>query len=250
MKKPSRRHGGTRGDTPVKAAGKAAGRVARQTGKASAKASASARGQSDPLRPKTARGEATRRAILGAAEIVIGRQGYSEASIGSITRQAGVAQGTFYIYFAGTDEVFSELVAEMGRMLRHVIAEATSGFDDRLEAEREGLRAFLTFVSAHPELYRIVQEAQFVDPEAYRAYFRTFAQGYREGLEKAAWEETISAGDAEIRAWALMGVARALGELQVVFNGGHSIDALVETAHDLIENGLRAGVPSGGGDRG
>ena len=109
---------------------------------------------------------------------------------------------------------------------------------------------FLTFVSAHPELYRIVQEAQFVDPEAYRAYFRTFAQGYREGLEKAAWEETISAGDAEIRAWALMGVARALGELQVVFNGGHSIDALVETAHDLIENGLRAGVPSGGGDRG
>ena len=94
MKKPSRRHGGTRGDTPVKAAGKAAGRVARQTGKASAKASASARGQSDPLRPKTARGEATRRAILGAAEIVIGRQGYSEASIGSITRQAGVAQGS------------------------------------------------------------------------------------------------------------------------------------------------------------
>ena len=189
MKKLPRPRGAPGGNATAKEAGKAVGRVPRQADKSSSKAVASARGQSDLLRPKTARGEATRRAILAAAEIVIGRQGYSEASIGSITRQAGVAQGTFYIYFAGKDEVFSELVAEMGRMLRHVISEATSGFEDRLEAEREGLRAFLTFVSAHPELYRIVQEAQFVDPEAYRDYFGTFAQGYREGLEKAVREE-------------------------------------------------------------
>lgn len=31
--------------------------------------------------------------------------------------EAGVAQGTFYIYFKSRDEVFFELVLEMGRML-------------------------------------------------------------------------------------------------------------------------------------
>ncbi|WP_417767732.1 TetR/AcrR family transcriptional regulator [Stappia sp.] len=190
--------------------------------------------------PKTARGAATRRAILEAAERVIGRQGFNEASIGSITREAGVAQGTFYIYFASKDEVFSELVAEMGRMLRHAISEATSGYADRLAAEREGLRAFLGFVSAHPELYRIVQEAQFVDPAAYLAYFRTFADGYRVGLERAAGKGAIRPGDAEVRAWALMGIARSLGEFQVVFGGQTPLDAMVEVAHDLIENGLKA----------
>jgi AcrR family transcriptional regulator len=246
LNKPTRQRREPGNKEPAK--GKAAARVNRLAGKGSAVPGASGRGPAAQPRPKTARGEATRRAILAAAEIVIGRQGYSEASIGSITREAGVAQGTFYIYFAGKDEVFSELVAEMGRMLRHVIAEATAGYDDRLEAEREGLRAFLTFVSDHPELYRIVQEAQFVDPAAYRAYFGTFAQGYREGLEKAVREKTISAGDAEIRAWALMGIARALGELQVVFNGGHAIDTLVDTAHDLIENGLRAHEPRNAND--
>lgn len=190
--------------------------------------------------PKTARGAATRRAILEAAERAIGRQGFNEASIGSITREAGVAQGTFYIYFASKDEVFSELVAEMGRMLRHAISEATSGYADRLEAEREGLRAFLGFVSAHPELYRIVQEAQFVDRDAYLAYFRTFADGYREGLERAAGNGAIRPGDAEVRAWALMGIARSLGEFQVVFGGKTPLDTMVEVAHDLIENGLKA----------
>lgn len=189
--------------------------------------------------PKTARGEATRRAILDAAEKVIGRLGYSEASIGSITREAGVAQGTFYIYFKSKDEVFSELVREMGRSLRHRISDATAGIAGRLAAEREGLRAFLAFVAAHPELYRIVQEAQFVDPEAYRAYFRAFAEGYRQGLAAAAASGEIRAGDADIRAWALMGIARSLGERAVVFGEKTPIDELVETAHDLIVNGLK-----------
>lgn len=198
--------------------------------------------------PKTARGAATRRAILEAAERVIGRQGFNEASIGSITREAGVAQGTFYIYFASKDEVFSELVAEMGRMLRHAISEATSGYTDRLQAEREGLRAFLAFVSAHPELYRIVQEAQFVDREAYLAYFRTVAEGYREGLARAASAGTIRPGDAEIRAWTLMGIARSLGEFQVVFGGTAPVDTMVEVAHDLIENGLKVGGSKGAGE--
>lgn len=228
-----------RRETPGQTAGQIRGEIPGETaGDAVRRAGAAG---SDTPRPKTARGEATRQAILAAAEVVIGRQGYSEASIGAITREAGVAQGTFYIYFSSKDEVFSELVAEMGRMLRHVIAEATAGFTDRLAAEREGLRAFLAFVSAHPELYRIVQEAQFVDPAAYRAYFRTFAEGYRDGLAKAARAGTIRPGDAEVRAWALMGIARALGELQVVFEAGQDIDHLVATAHDLIENGL--GLP-------
>jgi AcrR family transcriptional regulator len=198
-------------------------------------------------KPKTARGEATRRAILSAAERVIGEQGFNEASIGSITREAGVAQGTFYIYFASKDDVFSELVADMGRMLRHAISEATAGIANRLDAERAGLHAFLTFVAAHPELYRIVQEAQFVDHKAYLAYFRTFAEGYREGLAQAAETGDIRPGDADIRAWALMGIARSLGEYSVVFGSDATIDEMVDTAHEMIVHGLAAVSDRGDG---
>ncbi len=189
--------------------------------------------------PKTARGEATRKAILAAAERVIGAKGYNDASIGHITSEAGVAQGTFYIYFTTKEQVFSELVLEMGRLVRHAIAEATQSFENRLDAERAGLYAFLEFVQAHPDLYRIVQEALFVDPAAYQEYYLTFAEGYKTGLIAAENAGHISKGDAETRAWALMGIAKSLGEQLVVFKSDKPISELVATAYDLIANGIK-----------
>ena len=205
--------------------------------KSAGEAQAALKGQGN--QPKTARGEATRRAILAAAERVIGAKGYNDASIGHITSEAGVAQGTFYIYFTTKEQVFSELVIEMGRLVRHAIAEATDGIENRLETERAGLQAFLEFVQAHPDLYRIVQEALFVDPDAYREYYETFAAGYRSGLVAAVAAGQISKGDADTRAWALMGIAKSLGEQLVVFNSDKPIRDIVETTYDFIENGLK-----------
>ena len=189
--------------------------------------------------PKTARGEATRRAILSAAEQVIGERGFNDASITDITREAGVAQGTFYIYFKSKDEVFAELVVDMGRLLREALNAATAEAADRLSAEKEGLRGFLTFVSAHPNLYRIIQEALFVNPDAYRAYFESFADGYREALAAADAAGEIRPGDPDVRAWMLMGIAKTLGERAVVWGDTTPIDAVVDAAHDMIVNGLR-----------
>jgi AcrR family transcriptional regulator len=188
--------------------------------------------------PKTARGEKTRRAILAAAEKVIGRDGFAAASISEITREAQVGQGTLYIYFKSKDEIFRELVLEMGRMVRHAMSEAVAGAGDRLEVEREGLKAFLEFVAAHPDLYRVIQEAMFVAPDAYRAYFVTFANGYRDALQRAESAKEISPGDAEVRAWALMGVAKSLGERLVMFGATQAIDETVDAAADLVRNGL------------
>lgn len=188
--------------------------------------------------PKTERGEATRRALLQAAERVIGSAGFASASIAEITREAKVAQGTFYIYFKSKDEIFRELVLEMGRQVRHSLTTATEAAPDRLAAEKEGLRTFLSFVVAHPNLYRIVQEALFVAPDAYRRYFRDFGAAYRARLQAAASAREIRAGDADVRAWALMGMAKALGERYVVWNEARPIDELVDAAYDLISHGL------------
>lgn len=190
------------------------------------------------MQPKTSRGENTRRALLDAAERVIGEVGFNDASISQITREAGVAQGTFYIYFKGKDEVFRELVIEMGRRLRHGLSVAAANAADRLEAEREGLRAFLTFVAANPNLYRIVQEALFVDPDTYRTYFQIFAERYRDRLEGATAAGDVRPGDADIRAWALMGMAKTLGERYAVWGDRRPVDEVTDAAYDLIVNGL------------
>ena len=197
--------------------------------------------QSQPIPselPKTKRGRATRQALLKAAEHVIGTHGYSAASIADITREAGIAQGTFYIYFDGKEQVFRELVFEMGRLTREALAEAVAGAKSRLDAERAGLLAFLQFVRFRPSLYAIVEEARFVDLQAYNGYFEAFAAAYAQNLKLAEAAGQIRSGDTEVRAWALMGMAKALGERYALPEGKSDPGHVVDEVLDMIEHGL------------
>src|SRR5215475_15379137 len=146
----------------------------------------SATNPSQPLpAPKTRRGERTRQKILNAAQREIGSKGFAEASISTITAEAAVGQGTFYLYFRSKEDVLRELVLRMGRRLRRHLARAVADAPNRLEAERRGVRAFLEFVRAYPDLYRVVAEAQFVDEAVFRRYYEEFVASYRAGLMAA-----------------------------------------------------------------
>ena len=57
--------------------------------------------------------EANRRAIIKAAAEVIGEHGYEGASISRITDRAGLAQGTFYLYFESRQQLFDTLLPEI-----------------------------------------------------------------------------------------------------------------------------------------
>lgn len=191
-------------------------------------------------KPKTQRGMERRAQILAAAEQVIGEKGFTAASIADITRAAETALGTFYIYFSGKDEIFRELVQDMGHATRAQATVRIAGAANRLEAERAGLEAYLTVVRDRPMQYRIVEEARFVAPEVYREYYSEFGKAYADQLKQAAQKGEISQGDAEVRAWALMGIAKTLGERFVLWEEEADIDRVVAEAHKFICNGLAA----------
>lgn len=165
-----------------------------------------AKGSDGQLTPVTARGEATRRRILDAAEGVFGEMGYYEASISEITRRAGVAQGTFYIYFHSKREIFAEMVEDLGQQLRKATSQAVSGTSNRIEAERRGFAAFFEFASTHHRIYSIVQEAERVAPEAAAAYYNGISRGYIRGLHSAMKAGEIRSINPEALAYALMGI--------------------------------------------
>jgi AcrR family transcriptional regulator len=54
--------------------------------------------------------ELRREQILRAATEVFAKKGYHQASITDIIKAADIARGTFYLYFEGKREIFSELV--------------------------------------------------------------------------------------------------------------------------------------------
>lgn len=188
--------------------------------------------------PKTERGRRTLRKLLDAAGEEFGVRGYHETAISHITQRAGVGLGTFYVYFKSKEEVFRALVADMGARTRHALADAVKDAPNRLEAERLGIRAYLEFVRTHKSLYRVVMEAQFVAPEAYTAYYRVFADAYRQQLRQAANRGEISEGDDDVRVWALMGASTFLGLKYGVWEDAADVSAVSAAAADLMINGL------------
>ena len=205
-------------------------------------------------KPLTKRGEATRRKLLEAAEEVFAGLGYHEASIVKITERAGIGLGTFYLYFDSKQQIFEELVVDLNRRVRHSMSEAMAGASGRIEAERAGFEGFFRFTAAHPALYRVVREAEFVSPEMLRVHYTRIVDGYEAGLRAAQREGDVDeALDPEVTAWALMGAGELIGMRYLLWerdeqdNAPSAMpEAVIDHMTRFIRNALEPRRTSGG----
>jgi AcrR family transcriptional regulator len=188
--------------------------------------------------PVTARGQETRARLLAAAEKVFGQESYFRVSIADITREAGVGAGTFYLYFPSKEAAFRELVEQRAHELRMATRLASEGAANRVQAEREGFAAFFAFIQEHQALYRIVRQAEFVDQDLFRTYYRTFAEGYTAALKAAMQRGEIAQMDPEALAYCLMGIGDFAGMRWVLWTDKPIEDGTFEDIMAFIEHGL------------
>lgn len=191
--------------------------------------------------PRTPRGERTLRKILDAARAEFGERGFSESSIVGITQRAGVALGTFYTYFDSKEALFNALVQDMSGQVRDHVAPVLKESADALDGERAALESFLRFAREHRDVYRIIDEAEFVEPGAYREHYETTATRISArlvaGRDRGEISNNYSEEELEILAWALMGANVFLGLRYSVWS---STDAkrVADAMNKLLRGGL------------
>lgn len=127
----------------------------------------------------------TRRKLLDAAAKVVGAEGYANASVAKITALAEIAQGTFYNYFASQQDLFDQLLPELGTELLEFIRQRIAGESGSFRREEIGFRAFFDFLAERPEFYRILNEAETFAPKAYHDHMRNMAEGYTRALSRS-----------------------------------------------------------------
>ncbi len=189
-------------------------------------------------RPRTERGRKTMRAILDAAAREFGEKGFHDASITGITQSAGVALGSFYTYFDSKDAVFRALVQDMSEQVREHVTPAIRAAPDQIAAERAGLLAFLEFVREHKEIYRIIDESEFVDPERFRAHYSNTAARIAARLRAAAERGEVREDVSDVHAWAIMGMNVFLGMRFCVWNDDVPPSQIADIVADLLSRGL------------
>jgi len=190
--------------------------------------------------PRTPRGEKTLRKILDAALGEFGEKGFGDSSIVGITTRADVALGTFYTYFDSKEAVFAALVGDMSSRVRDHVAPAIVNARDGFEAEQLALESYLGFVAGHKEVYRIIDEAEFVDPAGFRRHYETTAARIADRLSAGAARGEVRPGDEiamAVRAWAIMGMNVFLG-LRFGVWGSESPATVAAEVNQLLRDGL------------
>lgn len=174
-------------------------------------------------RPLSRKGLDTRRRVLDAAEQVFAALGYHDASVVKIAETAGVAVGTFYLYFDSKKAVFDELVRDLNQRVRHAMKDASSQGTTRLDAELLGFDAYFRFTSEHPALYRIIRQAEFVSPEMLHHHYERLSTGYVEALRGAVEAGEVGPLDPEVAAWGLMGLGELIGMKWILWGDGEPL---------------------------
>lgn len=203
---------------------------------------------SESKTPRTERGRRTLRKLLDASAVEFGEKGFHDASVSSITTRAGVALGTFYTYFDSKDALFRALVQDMSGQVKaaargSVEALVESGSYDAFDVEQVALTSFLDFAREHKEIYRIIDESEFVDPQAHRSHYEGTAERILARLRDGAARGEIRGDVEEAHAWALMGINVFLGLRFAVWSDDRDSESIAAAARAILEQGLAPRSP-------
>ncbi|HVA78243.1 MAG TPA: helix-turn-helix domain-containing protein [Candidatus Binataceae bacterium] len=139
--------------------------------------------------------EARGQAILAAASRVFARHGLEGATIEMVAREAEVAVGTIYLYFASRDDLYLSLVAERGESLRARYLEIQAKGLGALDELHAIAAAYLDYLRESRELFISQQSVSYAQlekrlrrPSELRHFRRVIAQGHE---IFALYEKTI-----------------------------------------------------------
>jgi AcrR family transcriptional regulator len=101
--------------------------------------------------------EARRRQILDSSLRVFSERGYWQASITDLVKAAGVARGTFYLYFDSKQTIFLDLLEELIGRLRAAVRGVDPAKGASVDAQLHGIVAhILTTTAENRHLTRIL----------------------------------------------------------------------------------------------
>lgn len=187
-------------------------------------------------RPKS---EEKRKALLSVATKVFAKNGLS-ASTASITKAAGMAEGTLFIYFKGKDDLMNTLYAEIKSDLADALLLGHMDTDTPEEGIRRVWNNFIDWGAENPDGLAVMHKLKVwvgLSPEVVEATLNRFEQ------LNSLIEAAISDGDLRDVPYEFMLAifsAQAETTLQFIKQDQDNRELYKKSGFDLFWNGINA----------
>ncbi|MBN8222255.1 MAG: TetR/AcrR family transcriptional regulator [Spirochaetes bacterium] len=175
-------------------------------------------------------------AILRAAKKIFAEQGYHEASIDDIIKEADIARGTFYLYYSGKRTIFAAILnLTLEEVNRNIAAiSLDSGAPSPVDQVKANVRRVFNLLIADRHIADILfVRALGIDAEAMEtlnAFYKKTADLLARALTQGMTIGLLNKCDPQIAAYSIIGSVKEVF-LQVILAGEPSpqkIDAVID----------------------
>ncbi len=179
--------------------------------------------------------------LLNAARTVFRDKGYEGATVAQIVEEAGVAQGTFYLYYPSKKDIFFALAQRLYELMAAHVTDQVAGELPLDERVRAITGACFAAAGENSDLVKLVFFG--ADSVSAELQAKMAAQNPVVVALRRMFEEEIAAGrmkpiDPEIAARLLMGFVRNAVLEAFVLGGGGDAERLQEVAAELFASAV------------
>ncbi len=190
----------------------------------------------DPDRPQQ---------IIDAALRVFARKGYWSARVSDIAREAGIAAGTIYLYFATKEDILITLFREKMAGFVSALWRAIAGEPDAVSKVRRLVYLHFEILEHHPELAEVVQVELRQGQKFFRgpatqeitAYFALISSVLEEGVAAGTFRRDLPV---KIATKVLFGAMDQMATSWVLGKRGYRLVDTAPAVADLFLQGIAA----------
>ncbi len=137
--------------------------------------------------------------IIGAATRVFARRGFYQAKVSEIAREAGVADGTIYLYFENKDDILISLFEEQMKIVLTNMREQVEATENPIEKIERFALCHLKLIEQNKDMAEIIQvelrqSTKFMKSyknEHFAEYLDLIADIVRKGQQKSLFKKDV-----------------------------------------------------------
>jgi len=181
--------------------------------------------------------------IIDAAVIVIAENGYHQAQVSKIAKQAGVADGTIYLYFKNKEDILVSLFQEkMGEFIEKIEVEIKSA-ETAAEKLNKLIKTHFSLLAADHHLAIVTQlelrqsnkELRLRINEILKGYLNVVDKIIRTGIETGEFRDEI---DTRLARQMIFGTIDEIVTTWVMNEQKYPLSEQTQKVHQLLINGF------------
>jgi AcrR family transcriptional regulator len=185
-----------------------------------------------------------RQQILTAARDVFARRGYHQTTIDDIVAEAGVARGTYYLYFEDKRAVFADLIDRFFNQISMAIQRIDTQDPARPVSKQawDNIRAIMGLALKERTMTKILFDAVGIDSAFDRklsTFYDAVVQLLTESLKEGQALGIVRDGEPRVLAYLTLGALKELLYQAVILGlAEESADVLTQQLYEFVSEGF------------